>query len=233
MLFCNAYTSLAVQGACVATSFCSNLVRHDPALIPPVEDVPKSAFLTVHTITVEFAYASLGALDAAWRLGSTALGPPPRWLAALAHSGDAFVLSLGALLFGAYYGLVHGEIVATAEERGTPAYVSANHVVHFPTLFLPLLCAAAKDPALLRAHAPRTKTVLVAAAAYGVAYATHVTRCADRAKEAPYAFMKRLDTTRRRACFWGAGVACAVLPITLAAARVVGRLAARAPRRGT
>ena len=55
MLFCNAYTSLAVQGACVATSFCSNLVRHDPALIPPVEDVPKSAFLTVHTITVEFA----------------------------------------------------------------------------------------------------------------------------------------------------------------------------------
>ena len=219
-----ALAQVACQSVVVGVSLISNLVRHDERKIPATDGTPKSAFLTVHTISVELAWGCVS-------LGECLVRPwAPTWVTAVAHSGDAFVVSLGALLFGAYYCLVHSEIVEEASSRRTPEYVFWNHVVHFPTLFLPLLCVAAKDPKLLRAHAPKPAVVLVAAATYGVAYAVHVTRCAAAApKRPPYAFMARLTTTRRRFAFWGSGIAVGALPIAYAAAHLVGRVAGNPP----
>ena len=215
--------------ACHATLFgviaYANYVRHDRGKIPVAAgDAPKSAFLTVHTIAIEGAWLGLCVAECGLRV---VVGAAPSRLTALAHSGDAFVVALGGVLWCAYYGLVHGEIVATALARGSPDYVRWNHRVHFPTLFVPALCVLVKDPGLLRAHAPSARTAALAAALYGCAYAHHVTRCEARAKNRPYAFMARLDTRARRVAFWGGGVALAVVPATLAAARFVDARARR------
>lgn len=153
------------------------------------------------------------------------LGAAPATLTAAAHGGDAFVAALGAVLWAAYYGLVHGEVARTAKARGTPSYAAWNHVVHFPTVFLPIVCLVAKDPRRLRAHAPPARSVACLAALYGLAYAAHVTRVAAASAKPPYAFMARLTTARRRVAFWGGGVAVAVVPATLGAAALVAALA--------
>ena len=119
-----------------------------------------------------------------------------------------------------YYLLVHREV------RGT-RFARWSHAIHFPTLWLPLLGAAAKDPARLRQSAPSTRQVLAAAAAYGAVYACHVTRRAAAARRPPYAFMRALTTPSRRLLFWGAGVLVGVLPVTWLSASYVSFLSRR------
>ena len=212
-----AWAAMAQGASLLAISY-ANVVRHDASRIPPVPGVPKSAFLTVHTLAWELAHASSSLL--------ATLGLAPAWLASFAHGCDAFVCGLGGLLFCAYYGLVHGEIASEAAARKAPSYVRDNHLIHAPTMLVPVVVAAAKDPRALAAR-PGTAAVVAAAAAYGAAYAAHATACAARSARAPYAFMRRLDGPAKRVGFWGGGVLFAAVPAALAAARLVDRLAAR------
>ena len=133
-----AWAAMAQGASLLAISY-ANVVRHDASRIPPVPGVPKSAFLTVHTLAWELAHASSSLL--------ATLGLAPAWLASFAHGCDAFVCGLGGLLFCAYYGLVHGEIAGEAAARGTPSYLFDNHLIHAPTMLVIFVVAAA-SPAI-------------------------------------------------------------------------------------
>ena len=89
---CVAAGEFVTHLACVTVALFSNVVRHTPSRNAPVldGDAPRDTYLTVHTIAVELAAALLAAISCALRY--------PR-LDAAAHAVDAFVVTLGAVLW--------------------------------------------------------------------------------------------------------------------------------------
>lgn len=199
------------QTLLLSVSVVSNIVRHDESLLPlTTPGIPKVAFLTVQTLFVEALYLGLSASEA-WLGG-------PEWLTVVCHSFDALVVALGAVLWLSYYALVHSEASFRATKQRN--WLLWNHVVHFPTLFLPILSASVKDPTDLARHALSTTATATLALAYAIAYACCISRC----DTPPYAFMRHLTTTRARLCFWGTGIVAGVLPITLLTSHFVSSL---------
>lgn len=195
-----------LQSGLLMVSLVSNVVRH--TRIPATPGVPKSAFLTVQTLTVQVIYLTLSTI-AAW-------GCP----LAVAHRFDAFVVAQGAVLWLAYYSLVHWE--RTFRANGA-RFIFWNNVVHAPTIILPALSAAVKDPALLAAHGASTATTCTLAVVYGAIYAWYITKCETKLHK-PYEFMRHLTTTPSRIAFWGTGILIGVVPITLLSTAFVHRL---------
>ncbi|KAJ1461716.1 hypothetical protein M885DRAFT_506795 [Pelagophyceae sp. CCMP2097] len=223
------WTELGVHVLLVSISLASNCVRHDGTKIPRTA-TPRSAYLTVHTIAIELAYLGCNALESACRC--TECGPP-RWLSRAAHRYDVFVLTLGAVLWIAYYGLVHAEIRAS----GDAEYIRFNNVIHAPTLVLPMLCAAAKPHSLHRRHGAArwaANDLTAACATYAAAYVAYVEVCAfalaRRGVAAfPYAFLAKLGSASHRMAFWCFGT-LAVLGLAQVARAILGRFARRRPR---
>lgn len=189
-----------VQLTLVVLSATSNLVRHTM-----ISDcgLPKSAYLTVHTLLAQLAYSAIGTCECINR--ETLVAPP--WLTAIAHAADAFLIALGILLFSAYYGLVHFE--RSYRTKADASWLVLNHIVHLPTALIPLIGAAAKPPGLLSAHAAPLFTQAVLAVAYAVAYARHV----NALPYPPYAFLRSLEPPRLT--FWTAGIVFGVLPLLI------------------
>lgn len=189
-----------VQLTLVVLSAISNLVRHTM-----ISDcgLPKSAYLTVHTLLAELAYSAIGTCECLFR--ESLVAPP--WLTAVAHAADAFLIALGILLFGAYYGLVHFE--RSYRTKADMTWLVLNHIVHLPTALIPLAGAFAKPPSLLSVHSAPLSTQTVLAIAYAVAYARHV----NALPYPPYAFLRSLDPPRL--AFWTAGIVLGVLPLLI------------------
>ena len=76
------------QVALLLLSLISNWVRHG---MLGDNSLPKSAYLTVHTLLIESVYGGISSCECVLR--ETSVAPP--WLTALAHSLDAFVIALG------------------------------------------------------------------------------------------------------------------------------------------
>lgn len=167
---------------CLFVVIVSNVVRHTR-----LSDfgLPKSAYLTVHTLIVELVYTLLSATDAC-------LCSVP-----FANSLDVFVVALGILLSSSYYVLVHRDNALL------------NHIVHLPAGVVPIVVASTKSSEELsnRGFSLRVQTVIA------LVYASLYARYVDSFEKPPYDFLRRLKTPRIR--FWTAGIAFGVLPILL------------------